>query len=138
MAQTDDDGDKREGQDRAPIVLKVEYKRVNTFFFDYTKNISKGGLFIKTKKPLEVGTLFLFKLFVPGLDEPLELRGEVRWIRKPSRAVKAPEAGMGLRLLYDNDEQLRTVERVVEKLMVETLGGLIYGHLRKSGLGPED
>ncbi len=138
MPQTDDEGDKREGQDRAPIVLKVEYKRVNTFFSDYTKNISKGGLFIKTKTPLPVGTLFLFKLFVPGLDAPLQLRGEVRWVRKASRAIKAPEAGMGLRLLYDNDDQLRAVERVVEKLMVEKLGGLIYGHLRNTGLSPED
>ncbi|MEZ4272259.1 MAG: hypothetical protein R3C68_12780 [Myxococcota bacterium] len=32
--------DKRESP-RAPIELKVEYKRMNTFFADYTKNISK-------------------------------------------------------------------------------------------------
>ena len=41
---------------RAAIELNVEYKRLNTFFADYTRNISKGGTFIKTDKPLEVGT----------------------------------------------------------------------------------
>jgi type IV pilus assembly protein PilZ len=33
---------------RAPIELKVDYKKMNSFFADYTKNISKGGTFIKT------------------------------------------------------------------------------------------
>jgi len=37
--------DKRQTE-RVPIELKVEYKRLNTFFSDYTKNISKGGTFI--------------------------------------------------------------------------------------------
>ena len=52
-----DDEDDRRREARAPIELKVEYKRLNTFFYDYTKNISKGGTFIKTEKPLDVGTI---------------------------------------------------------------------------------
>ena len=47
---------------RAPIELKVDYKKLNTFIADYTKNISKGGTFIKTDRPLKVGTEFVFKL----------------------------------------------------------------------------
>ena len=62
---------------RAPIELKVEYKKLNTFFSDYTKNISKGGTFIKTERPLKVGTEFVFKLFVPARGEPFTLRGSV-------------------------------------------------------------
>ncbi|HEX4621461.1 MAG TPA: TIGR02266 family protein, partial [Myxococcaceae bacterium] len=64
---------------RAPIELKVDYKKMNSFFADYTKNISKGGTFIKTKKPLPVGTRFLFKLSVPKREAPFELLGEVVW-----------------------------------------------------------
>src|SRR6185312_9659980 len=58
----------RRTNDRHAIELKVEYKRLNTFFADYTKNISKGGTFIRTDKPLSIGTEFLFKLFVPQLQ----------------------------------------------------------------------
>ena len=58
--------EERRREARAPIELKVEYKRLNTFFYDYTKNISKGGTFIKTEKPLDIGTVFLFKLQVPA------------------------------------------------------------------------
>jgi len=47
------DVDRRDGA-RPPIEPKVEYKKLNTFFADYTKNICKGGTFIRTKKPLDV------------------------------------------------------------------------------------
>src|SRR5690348_1888069 len=40
------DSERRDGP-RVPIELKVEYKKLNSFFADYTKNISKGGTFIK-------------------------------------------------------------------------------------------
>ena len=73
---------------RSPIELKVEYKRLNTFFADYTKNISRGGTFIKTSRPLPVGTEFLFKLVVPGREVPLTIHGEVQriiGIRSPAR-----------------------------------------------------
>jgi uncharacterized protein (TIGR02266 family) len=72
-----DDDDRRETF-RAPIELKVEYKKLNTFFADYTKNICKGGTFIRTKKPLDVGTIFVFQLGVPKLKEPIAIRGEVK------------------------------------------------------------
>ncbi len=55
----------RRDDPRVPIELRVEYKKLNTFFADYTKNICKGGTFIRTKKPLDVGTIFLFQLSVP-------------------------------------------------------------------------
>ena len=71
-----DDQHERRGEPRRPIELKVEYKRLNTFFADYTKNISRGGTFIKTRRPLPIGTEFLFKLLVPGRDQPLTIHGE--------------------------------------------------------------
>ena len=56
LASEDAPPDDRREAPRQPIELKVEYKRLNTFFADYTKNISKGGTFIKTNRPLPVGT----------------------------------------------------------------------------------
>jgi type IV pilus assembly protein PilZ len=132
---TPDDNDRRR-EARAPIELKVEYKRLNTFFYDYTKNISKGGTFIKTERPLGIGTVFLFKLTVPQQPDPLELRGEVRWIVKegeplPPQAAPGHEPGMGIRFVYDSGDQRRGLERFVEKMMVDSLGQLIYSRLVK-------
>ena len=134
------DENERRREARAPIDLKVEYKRLNTFFYDYTKNISKGGTFIRTEKPLEIGTIFLFKLMVPNQQEPLVLRGEVRWVVKegeplPPQAAAGHEPGMGIKFVYDSADQRRNLERIVERMMVDSLGQLIYSRL-VAGQGP--
>jgi type IV pilus assembly protein PilZ len=128
------DENERRREVRAPIDLKVEYKRLNTFFYDYTKNISKGGTFIRTEKPLEIGTIFLFKLMIPNQQEPLALRGEVRWVVKegeplPPQAAAGHEPGMGIKFVYDSADQRRNLERIVERMMVDSLGQLIYSRL---------
>ena len=109
---------------RAPIELKVDYKKLNSFFADYTKNISKGGTFIKTKKPLPIGTRFLFKLTVPQREAPFELLGEVVWSQ-----TEGEEAGMGIRFIYSNDHQRSDFEVVVEELMSQSLGSELTGKL---------
>jgi len=128
--------EERRREARAPIELKVEYKRLNTFFYDYTKNISKGGTFIKTEKPLDIGTIFLFKLQVPLREAPLALRGEVRWVIKggsppPADVPVDHEPGMGIRFVYEGNDQRQALEELVEKMMIESLGPLIYSRLVK-------
>ena len=123
---------------RAPIELKVDYKKLNSFFADYTKNISKGGTFIKTRKPLDEGTEFVFKLIVPRLGAPLAIRGEVKWVVRegqmpPPDIPPEHEAGMGIRFIYASDEWRRAVESVVERLMIDSLGQLIYSKLMTGG-----
>lgn len=113
--------DRREGL-RAPIELKVEYKRLNTFFADYTRNISKGGTFIKTTRPLNVGTEFVFALAVPAFEEPLRLRGSVQWVVTTAEATDDSPAGMGIRFLYADTSERRQVEALVENLMTNELG----------------
>lgn len=118
---SDDDDDRRRAL-RTPIELKVEYKRLNTFFADYTKNISRGGSFIGTERPLEIGTEFVFALDLPGLPEPLRIRGRVMWTTHPDEASRANPAGMGIEFLYDTPEERAQIERTVERLVVGELG----------------
>ncbi len=116
-----DHDDRRRGQ-RAPIELKVGYKRLNTFFADYTRNISRGGTFIGTERPLPLGTEFVFALTVPGLDEPLRLTGKVIWTTSVEDATKANPAGMGIEFQYASDEERREKEARVERLLSRELG----------------
>jgi type IV pilus assembly protein PilZ len=115
-------GSNRRYDNRQAIVLKVEYKRLNTFFADYTKNISKGGTFIRTDKPLEVGTEFVFALTIPQLGEPVRLRGQVMWIIPVDQASTEGPAGMGIRFQYADDEERLATERLVEQMMRVELG----------------
>ena len=123
------DDDDRRSHPRVPIALKVEYKRLNSFFADYTKNISKGGTFIKTRKPLDIGTEFLFRLHVPALEEPLALRGRVQWVVRDGEEAPGEAPGMGIRFIYETDEQKGAVHSRVEQLMIESLGYHLYSKL---------
>lgn len=118
---------------RAPIELKVEYKKLNTFFADYTKNISKGGTFIKTDRPLPVGTEFLFKLSLPTRDHPFELKGAVIWTNQPSEVQRPdnPQMGMGIRFVFETDQEREAFELEVEEIMVSSLGSYLYKKLVK-------
>ena len=124
----------RRVQPRAAIELRVEYKRLNAFFADYTKNISRGGTFICTDRPLEIGTDFVFRLGVPNLQEPLVLNGKVQWIVLPEQATEEQESGMGIGFVFANAEERERVEATVEKLMVDNLGPLLFEKLMR---GPE-
>lgn len=119
---------------RQPIELRVEYKRLNSFFSDYLKNISKGGTFIRTTKPLDVGTEFIFKLYVPTLDEPLRLVGRVQWVVTQDdvdagERKSGGEPGMGIRFVFEEPEEQAEIDRLVERLMVDSLGQRLYTKL---------
>ncbi len=113
--------DERLRDDRAPITLRVDYKRLNTFFADYTKNISKGGTFIRTSKPLEIGTEFQFVLALPESVQ-LELKGVVKWVVTDAAATPEAPAGMGIQFVFADEAQRAAVETVVEAMMTEALG----------------
>ncbi len=124
---------------RTPIELKVEYRRLNTFFADYTKNISRGGTFIKTLKPLKVDTMFIFKLFVPTLDVPILLKGKVKWIVNPGEETPGEQPGMGIKFSYEGKEGIlkkQEIESTVEKLMIDSLGQHLYEKLLKRHSDP--
>lgn len=113
--------DNRRDQTRVPIELKVEYERRNSFFADYTKNISKGGTFINTETAMPIGTEFIFKLHVADIKEPLLIKGVVRWII-PVKDAEGRDPGMGIQFVYADKKEQATVEAVVKRLMVESLG----------------
>ncbi len=123
----------RREDDRAPITLKVDYKRMNSFFADYTKNISKGGTFIRTTKPLELGTELEFVLSLPD-DKRVALRGVVKWIVDESAATEEKPAGMGIQFVFEDDAKRAEVEAYVGGLMREALGDELTAKL----LGNDD
>jgi type IV pilus assembly protein PilZ len=123
--------EERRGDDRSAVKVRVEYTRLNSFFADYTRNISKGGTFIRTTEPLDVGTEFVFVLSLPdatgAATTVLELTGEVKWVVTAADATEERPAGMGIQFVFADDEARAKVEGFVENLMHRSLGS----HLAK-------
>lgn len=120
--EPEEPGAERRTSQRHKIALRVDYKRMNTFFADYAKNISKGGTFIKTSKPLDIGTEFVFVLSIPGQPDQLQLKGTVMWTVDEPQASEERPAGMGIRFNFADDEERKELERFVAKLMSDKLG----------------
>jgi type IV pilus assembly protein PilZ len=123
------DGSERRESPRHAITLRVDYKRMNTFFADYAKNISKGGTFIRTNKPLDIGTEFVFVLSIPEQAEHLQLHGEVMWTVDEAKATEERPPGMGIRFRFVDDAERKALEKFVEKLMSEKLGSHVAAKL---------
>jgi type IV pilus assembly protein PilZ len=109
---------------RAPVELQVAYEKLNSFFADYTKNISKGGTFIRTTRTVPLGTEFRFRLVVPGRASPFELEGVV--IRNGN---DGEEPGVGIRFRWSDEGRRREFEAVVEAMMTSSFGPVVARQL---------
>ena len=115
---------------RVPIEIKIQYKRINAFITDFTRDISGGGLFVRSDEPLALGTEALFTLAIPRMEQPVTLRGVVRRIVPPGSP--SGDAGMGIELLFDDADERNALKRVVDALMIEHLGEALFRRLVES------
>jgi uncharacterized protein (TIGR02266 family) len=101
--------EKRE-YERFPFVLKVQYgDRKQTA--DATENLSKGGIFIQTEQPWQIGDTVPLSLSFPGLLDPIEIVGTVAWVRP---ALGSGVGGVGIAVHGEADRKR------LEKLLAPT------------------
>ncbi len=96
---------------KAPRVL-LRIADTGKFRENYLQDLSQGGIFIRTEKPLAVGTTLDLDLLPPGWDKPLSLRGRVARIVNDLASIERKSAGMGLTfegLEPDVDAKLRAL-----------------------------
>lgn len=86
-------------QERVPLALEVEYRTASAFLVAFSANLSSGGVFVETDRPLPIGTDLALRFNVPGTG-PLEVMGVVAWTRLPGE--EAPP-GMGIRFIEPVD-----------------------------------
>ncbi|WP_152643248.1 PilZ domain-containing protein, partial [Anaeromyxobacter sp. PSR-1] len=72
--------DKR-GSERTPVglLVRLSYGSVDEFTERFAVNISRGGIFIRTREPRPVGTHLAFDLRLQGGETVIRGRGVVRW-----------------------------------------------------------
>lgn len=84
-----------------------------TFLYAYITNISEMGIFVKTERPLPVGTRLVLRFAPPRLKTSFELRGVVQWINPVRPLAENLNPGMGIRFeSLTPDDRERIVEAV--------------------------
>jgi len=83
---------------RLPMRILVEYESMEDFLVDYTANVSIGGMFIQTTRPLEVGTRFRLRIAIPGRKQPIATTATVCWTLE---GVKQGPLNAGMGIVFD-------------------------------------
>jgi uncharacterized protein (TIGR02266 family) len=101
---------------RAPVSLKVRFKSatVDEFIEHYSRDVSNGGIFIKSSQPLAIGTLLKFQFQLQDESALIRGVGRVVWTRAPEAAQADQPAGMGVKFIKIDDESRAMVARVVD------------------------
>ncbi|MBA3456869.1 MAG: TIGR02266 family protein [Deltaproteobacteria bacterium] len=110
------DPNTRQGK-RTPVTLKIKFKSetLEQFIERYAVDVSQGGIFIRTKEPLAVGTQMRFEFQLRDASPLIGGEGTVVWTREndPSRPAIAP--GMGVRF----DRLAEGSQNVLERILSE-------------------
>ena len=96
-----------------PPQVRVEYTNVEDFLVDYTSNETIGGMFIKTERPMAVGTQFNLRIQLPGGRRPIKTEAEVRWTL-PTDVAAPMTPGMGVRFATLSSIDKGIVENLLE------------------------
>ncbi|MEM8607992.1 MAG: TIGR02266 family protein [Myxococcota bacterium] len=101
---------------RTLLSLKIRYKSatLEDFIERYSGDISQGGVFIKAKKPLDVGTLLKFEFLLQDQSSLIHGVGRVVWRREPGEATADSPAGMGIKFIKMDPESRSLVQRICE------------------------
>jgi uncharacterized protein (TIGR02266 family) len=101
---------------RAPVSLKVRFKSatVDEFIEHYCKDVSRGGIFIKSSQPMAIGTLLKFQFQLKDESSLIKGVGRVVWTRSPEDAVADQPAGMGIKFIKMDNESKAIVDRIVD------------------------
>ena len=101
---------------RTLLSLKIRYKSatLEDFIERYSSDISRGGVFIKAKKPLAVGTLLKFEFILQDQSTLIHGVGRVVWRRDEGEANGDNPSGMGIKFIKMDPESRSVVQRIAE------------------------
>jgi hypothetical protein len=89
-------GGKR-NSDRRYIKVTVDYSIKDNFYSDTLENISSGGAFIRTTRPIQVGDSTTMVASIPGIEGNTKLKGKI---------IRRSEEGVGVEFFEEHKDIL--------------------------------
>ena len=83
---------------RVEVDIEVRYRTAQEFLSAYSRNISGGGIFIRTAQPLPLNRSVHLRFTLPGIPHRFEVGGIVVW-SNPGSDKSALPSGMGIKLV---------------------------------------
>src|SRR5512133_3640599 len=100
----------------AELRIRLAYGSVDDFVERYCANVSRGGIFVRTRDPRPPGSEVQLDVSLDSGQPVIRGRGIVRWTTPPSGPGEAArEAGMGIRFVELTAESRALVDRIVAR-----------------------
>ncbi len=99
--------------------LRIEYKKFNTFLFDFIKTINQGWLFMKMKHKYAIGTEILFQLKVSDIESLIDIKGTVIY----HGLNEEQKEGIGIKIDITNDVR-NYLDTIIRDNCIEKYGQL--------------
>src|ERR1044071_8451630 len=95
--------------------MTVRYKSatVDEFIENRSHDISRGGIFIKTRSPFPAGTLLKFEVRIAEDQKLMHGVGRVVWRREADRAEESFPAGMGIKFIKTGEGASELINQLI-------------------------
>ncbi len=105
--------EKREAP-RTMIRIQVNCECDDAFIYDYSYDMSEGGIFLSTSEPRSVGDRIKLGFILPEVLEEIEVTGEVTWVNPPGSQDLPP--GMGIKFLELPEDKKELIQEVINRI----------------------
>lgn len=105
--------------ERIPLSIRVQFRNASSFLVAYSVNLSRGGLFLESDHPAEVGSDITLQLAAPEAG-PISVHGVVTWRRE--QATEDGPAGFGVEFGEMVEDLSGLIDRLVSQFTEGELG----------------
>ena len=96
------------------LLVRLSYGTVGEFVERFAVNMSRGGMFIRTRDPRPVGTTLALEVRLQTGETVIRGEGVVRWVHSAEPSERTPSApGMGVQFTTLDDASREMIERLV-------------------------
>jgi type IV pilus assembly protein PilZ len=95
---------------KAAVEIALDHASEHNFWSGLPMDMSDGGVFVATHRPLPVGTRVRVAMTLPGEADPVMATGQVTWTRPHLEGSDAP-AGVGVFFVDVEEEAIAKVRR---------------------------
>ena len=116
MGKPTKDTDRRK-YPRVPLSLLIQYRfdTLEDFLSEYSTDISIGGMFIRTDRPKDEGTLVYLQFYLRDGAKLIEGLGRVVRVNSSDLQDGAASEGMGIEFVNFDEESMELIRQIVER-----------------------
>jgi type IV pilus assembly protein PilZ len=114
------DSNERRMDFRVPVSLRVRYHTGETFAHNYISNLSGGGVFISTPKPLPLDSKVKLHIIFEDKNVEIDVEGKVVWENtQGGKFSEITKPGMGIKFTNAPKKSQDVIDDIIHSMMVE-------------------